>query len=77
MARLASAPYDAQWIGNNNVDLAVLFSFRSPMKLETMFGRGVFRVGDIFRIVDASGATLTDVEATVSKFNFWELVIFS
>jgi hypothetical protein len=67
MAQLTLRPYDTLWMINNAADQSVLSSFKSKMKFETMFAHGVFRVGDVFRIVAASGAIMTDKEATVSK----------
>lgn len=67
MAQLTLRPYDTLWMINNAADQSVLSSFKSKMKFETMFAHGVFRVGDVFRIVAASGAIMTDKEATVIK----------
>ena len=66
MAQLASAPYDPLWIFNNGVDQSVLESFGSRFKLDQLFGRGLFKVGDVFRMTSHLGAIQTEVEATVS-----------
>ncbi len=70
MAQLANAPYDPKWMINNGVDESVLNSFYSRFKLEALFGRGLFLVGDIFRTVTPWGSIQTEVEATVSEIAF-------
>lgn len=67
MMPLSQSPYDTLWMVNNAADQSVLSSFKSKMKFETMFGHGVFRLGDVFRIVADSGAIVTDKEAIVSE----------
>jgi hypothetical protein len=66
-ARLAATTYDPLWIENNNVNPAVMNGFTSRIKLEEMFGRGVFEPEDVFQIVEPSGAIYTAKEAFVSS----------
>ena len=65
-AQMGATSYDPQWIYNNGVDPNVLNGFTSRIKIEEMFGKGVFEIGDIFRLVDQSGRIFLDREAVVS-----------
>ena len=67
MSHIDAVPYDPFWIFHYGADLTVLTTFRSRMKMEVMFGKAVFRPGDVFRRVAVTGAILTETEAIVSR----------
>ncbi len=70
MGQLASLPYDPLWMAHNGVDQSTLSAYKSKLKLENMFGKGLFNIGDVLRIVAPSGAVSNEVEAVVSEAEF-------
>lgn len=71
-ARMAATMYDPLWIQTYNVDPAVMDGFTSRIKLEEMFGRGVFELGDCFHLVTAEGVAHTAAEAFVSSLTIFQ-----
>ncbi len=64
-----STAYNPLWIQDNNINPEVLAGFRSKIKMESMFGRGVFEIGDQFHLIGPRGIVCTAKEAIVSPCN--------
>lgn len=74
--QMAATTYDPLWAQNNNVNPDVMTGFTSKIKLEEMFGRGVFQVGDSFQLLSAQGVAYTAKEAIVSFLTISQIGTF-
>ncbi len=70
-AHMAATTYDPLWIQSYNVNPAVMNGFTSRIKLEEMFGRGVFELGDCFQLLTDQGVAYTATEAIVSSLTIF------
>ena len=63
MGQIVNEAYDTLWMRRYGVDQMVDSAYKSRLKLEELFGHGVFEVGDVFKIVGGR----QDVEAIVRR----------
>lgn len=66
---LFSHEFDPHWLTAYNVDPAVLQSFTSPKKLETLISQGVLKIGDDLAIINQEEQVEIVKTATVSQIS--------